>query len=69
MSNRADLFVRTNRLVRRNPWLFDGFAEYILLAFMPQSVGLSIHPRFTGVSIGRECNDDPKTCQRAVAEP
>ncbi len=44
-------------------------AESFLLAFMPQSVGLSIHPVFAGVSSWRECNGGQKVCQRDVQEP
>ena len=50
-------------------WSREGFAEFILVAFITHSVGLSIHPRFTGVSCGRDFSSGPKTCQRAVQKP
>ena len=60
---------RTDSSKESRPPSHAGFAEFILLAFITHSVGLSIHPRLTGVSSGRDFSSDPKTCQRVVAEP
>ena len=60
---------RTDCPKESSPPSHAGLAEFILLAFITHSIGLSIHPRLTGVSSGRDFSSDPKTCQRAVAEP